>query len=89
MKIEVKNLTPEEIEKMGIKSWPIWESPIKAFPWEYADVEICYFLEGQVIIETEDGESVEIKKGDFARFPKGLKCTWKVLEPVRKHYSFE
>ncbi len=89
MQIEVKKLTDEELKSRGVRNWPIWESPVRTFPWEYGDTELCYIIEGKVIVETEDGEKVEFGAGDFVKFPKGLKCTWKVLEPVRKHYNFE
>ena len=89
MDIEVKKPTREELEALGVFDWGIWESPVTTFPWEYGSVEVCYFLEGKVVIETSDGKSVEVGKGDLVRFPKGLKCTWKVLEPVKKHYNFE
>ncbi|RKX55019.1 MAG: cupin, partial [Thermotoga sp.] len=25
-------------------------------------------------------------EGDFVTFPKGMKCTWKVLKPIKKKY---
>ena len=31
---------------------------------------------------------IKISKGDYVIFPKGLKCRWKVMKPVRKHYNF-
>ena len=36
----------------------------------------------------ELGESVPIKAGDLVEFPAGLRCTWTVHQPVRKHYQF-
>ena len=87
MKIEVRKPTQQEIEQF--KQYPIWESPVTNFPWEYDTIETCLFIKGHVIVETPDGQSVEIKAGDLAQFPTGLKCIWKVLEPVRKHYKFE
>ncbi len=89
MDIEVRRPSERELEELGVRSWPVWESPVAQFPWEYDTTEVCYFLEGRVIVETADGKSVEIGKGDLVRFPKGLKCVWRVLEPVRKHYTFE
>ena len=50
--------------------------------------ESCYILDGKVIITT-DHEEVTIELGDFIIFPKGLSCRWRVLKPIRKHYSFE
>ena len=29
-----------------------------------------------------------IEPGDLVRFPKGMSCTWKVTQPIRKHYNF-
>jgi len=89
MKIEVWQPKDSELEQLGMRNWSIWESPITTFPWEYDSTEVCYFLQGRVIVETPDGQKVEIKKGDLVKFPAGLKCVWKVLEAVRKHYNFE
>ncbi len=86
-KIKLEKLNPEEIEKRGIPNWPIWEKEISTFDWFYDQTEQCYFLEGKVIVETPDFK-IEIGPGDFATFPAGLSCTWRVLEPVRKHYRF-
>jgi uncharacterized cupin superfamily protein len=59
------------------------------FDWHYDETEECYFLAGHVIVETEDGQKVEVKKGDFAVFPKGLSCVWDIKEPIRKHYNLK
>jgi len=88
MEIKVEKLKPEELKKKGVFSWPIWQKEVSHFNWHYDSIEECYFLKGQVSIETEDGESVNFGEGDFVTFPKGLSCTWKVKEPVRKHYNF-
>ncbi|MFA6571624.1 MAG: cupin domain-containing protein [Bacteroidota bacterium] len=88
MKIEVKKLSEDEIAKMGIKKWPVWTKEISIFDWFYDSQEMCLFLEGKVVVKTDSGD-VEMQKGDFVIFPKGLKCVWHVLEPVRKHYHFD
>jgi uncharacterized cupin superfamily protein len=88
MDIEIKKLSPSEIESRGIKQWPIWEKEASRFPWTYGEPEECYLLEGRVTVETQDGKKVDFGKGDYVRFPAGLKCTWDIQEPVRKHYSF-
>jgi len=86
MKIEVKNPTKDELKKLNVENWPIWECEPSEFDWEYDEDEQCYFLEGKIKVITNDGE-VEIKKGDFVKFPKGLKCRWVVHERVKKHYK--
>lgn len=88
MKITIMKISKEQIEKLKIKSWPIWTCDIKKFDWHYDETEICYFIEGKVKIKTRD-EEIEINKGELAIFPKGLDCVWNVIEPIRKHYSFD
>lgn len=87
MKILVKKPPEKLIEKLKVKSWPIWECPASEFDWHYGEEEICFFLEGKVMVAYDGGE-VEIKSGDLAVFPKGLSVKWKVSEAVKKHYAF-
>ncbi|GAF78378.1 unnamed protein product, partial [marine sediment metagenome] len=38
--------TEEELTKLGVKSWGIWEKEKSIFDWSYSDTETCYILEG-------------------------------------------
>lgn len=87
MKIEVKKITEEELKKLNVNAWPVWECDESVFDWYYDTQEMCYFLKGSVVVKVGNQE-VAIKKGDFVIFPKGLKCVWNVKEAVRKHYKF-
>lgn len=87
MKIIKQTFTKEEIKSQNILEWPIWTCEISEFDWEYDDRESCLILEGEVEVTTAD-EVVKFGVGDFMVFPKGLKCRWKVIKPVRKHYNF-
>jgi len=87
MKIEVKKLSNNEIKDMNIKSWNIWEKEISRFPWTYHEEELCYILEGEVIVETKL-ETVRIVAGDFVRFPANLECVWDIKKKIKKHYKF-
>ena len=89
MKIKIEKPDKETLEKRGVYTWPTWEKEISCFDWHYDSTEECYLLDGKVIVETEDGETVEFGKGDFVIFPKDLSCVWEVKEPVRKHYKFK
>ena len=73
--IIVENLDDAQINKRQLKSWPVWEKEVSCFDWEYESDEECYILDGEVNIETENG-NVLIKAGDFVTFQKGLKCVW-------------
>jgi len=89
MEIKVVHNPPkEELEKMGVFNWPIWTKEVSEFPWTYDMEETCYFLEGRVVVTPDGGEPVEVGAGDLVTFPRGMSCTWKVIEPVRKHYNF-
>jgi len=86
-KVIVKKLSPEEIEKRGIRHWPIWTKEVSRFSHLYEGDEECLFLEGEVVIETKEGK-FSIKPGDFAVFKDGLECIWDIKKPVKKHYNF-
>jgi uncharacterized cupin superfamily protein len=87
MKIQIYKPQKEDLERRGVLSWPIWEKEVSRFDWHYDSIEECYLLEGKVVVETEDGETVEFGKGDFVTFPRGLSCSWDIKELVRKHYN--
>jgi uncharacterized cupin superfamily protein len=87
MDIRIEKLDAEEIERRGIRSWPVWEKEVSRFDWFYDRSEECLLLEGRVTVETENG-SVSFGAGDFVTFPRGLRCVWDIKEAVRKHYAF-
>ena len=87
MKIEVIKLSEKYIHEKSVFTWPIWSCEISEFDWEYDDKESCYLLDGKVEV-TSSFETIAFGAGDFVVFPKGLKCRWKVVKPVRKHYQF-
>ncbi len=89
MEIKIQKLNQEQLKKMGVFDWPIWEKEVSRFDWHYDNTEECYLLEGCVIAETKEGGSVSFAKGDFVTFPKGLSCTWDIKEAVKKHYNFK
>lgn len=87
--ITVKRLSDQEIQDLGIKSWPVWEKEASEFPWEYDTKECCYILEGKVVVTPDGGEPVAIQSGDYVEFAAGLKCCWDITENIRKHYQFQ
>ena len=91
IKVDIKvdrHAARADLESRGVFGWPTWSKEESEFPWTYDEVERCYFLEGEVIVTPDGGEPVAIKAGDFATFPSGMSCTWKVTRAIRKHYSF-
>lgn len=82
-----KNASSMKLEVMGVYDWATWEKEISEFPWTYNMTETCYIIDGKAIVTPEGGEPVEIGEGDLVIFPKGMSCTWKILEPIEKHYN--
>lgn len=87
-RIKIEKPDKGKLDSLGVDRWSPWESGISKFDWEYDSDEVCYILEGKVKVKTPE-EEVEINKGDLVTFPKGLKCTWNVLQKIRKVYSFK
>jgi hypothetical protein len=81
--------SPETLERLGVMRWPIWTKEVSTFPWSYDSAETCYFLAGRVTVTPTGGEPVTVGTGDLVTFPAGMSCTWQVVEPVRKHYTFD
>lgn len=83
----ITSLPEDQIQKRGIRDWPIWEKEVSRFDWVYDGDEECLVLEGEVDVETPEGV-VSIKPGDFVTFKKGLKCIWDIKSPIKKYYNF-
>jgi uncharacterized cupin superfamily protein len=86
--ITVEKPTEDKLSVLKVRTWPVWEKEVSEFTWEYDSKETCYLLEGEVTVTPEDGIPVSFGKGDLVVFPEGLKCTWKVKSPVKKHFKF-
>ena len=87
--IEVTQPEESKLKELDISTWSNWECKKSDFDWEYGQEEWCYILEGKVVVTTESGEKVEIKKGDLVKFPKNLKCEWSISEAIKKVYIFK
>ncbi len=85
MKIRQKEILKERVNTSG---WSTWECEPSTFDWEYNEDETAYVFEGKVIVKTPI-EEVEVKGGQLVQFPKGMKCTWEVIEPIKKVYTFQ
>ena len=82
----VRKPTPQEIEISA--AWEIWSKEPSEFPWSYDEKETCYILEGTATVTDINGNSISFGPGDWIEFEIGLKCTWKVLQTIRKRYMF-
>ena len=81
-----RNPSDERLRELGVSEWPIWTKEVSDFIWPYERRETCYFLEGEVVVTPEGGESVELRRGDLVTFPQGVPCRWQIRKDVKKHY---
>jgi uncharacterized cupin superfamily protein len=87
--ISIEIPSQDKLKSLKIDTWSPWECEPTTFDWEYDEEEWAYVFEGKVKVKPDQGNEVEIKKGDLVIFPKGLKCTWTVLEKIKKVYTFK
>jgi len=87
MPIEVRKPTPAEEAQMA--ACPIWAKEPSEFPWHYDQQETCLIIDGQAEVTAADGQTVSFGPGDYVVLPRGLDCTWKVKQALRKHYKFD
>ncbi len=87
MRISVEKASEERLDELSVTEWPVWEKEVSQFPWTYDSEEICYLLEGDVTVKSDD-EEVRFGKGDIVTFPRGLSCEWIIHRAVKKHYCF-
>ena len=87
IKIE-HNPDQQRLNDLGVFDWSIWTKEESGFPWSYDAEEVCYFLQGEVEVTTEDGETVRMGKGDLVTFSQGMSCRWLIKQAVKKHYTF-
>ena len=73
---------------LDYENWKIWECAPSQFDWTYSEEEHCFIIKGEIVVLYAD-QKINISPGDYVIFPKGLKCYWKVLEPVKKYYTFK
>lgn len=65
----------------------LWECTPGRFTWEFVWDEFVHVHVGHVVVTTQDGQRIELRAGDFATFPRGMKSEWHVLERVRKTFT--
>ena len=84
--MEIKILKNKNISEY--QSWAIWTCEPSTFDWAYEQEEHFFIINGSVTVTTSSN-TVNIEKGDYVIFPKGLECVWKVHKSIKKHYMFK
>ena len=61
-----------------------WQCETGRFHYSFRSHETAHILKGVALIQETEGENYTIRAGDVVHFPKGLKTTWNVIEPIEK-----
>lgn len=61
----------------------VWRFGPGSFDYDANHDELLYIIEGEVMIETEDRDTLLLKRGDLAFFPEHRKTRWEASALVR------
>ncbi|MDB4989506.1 MAG: cupin domain protein [Myxococcaceae bacterium] len=62
----------------------LWECNAGRFRWHFGCDEVVHILDGEVVVQEDDGSARTLRVGDVALFPKGSTNIWSVSSHVRK-----
>ena len=66
----------------------IWDSTTGSWHATYTAYEYVVLITGRIVITPDGGTPVTVSAGDAFVVEKDFKGTWKIEEPVRKHFDF-
>lgn len=64
----------------------VWGCSPGTFELTFGWDEMCYILEGEASVEA-DGQTINLKPGDFAFFESGTKALWIVKRAIKKVFA--
>ncbi|MGD9714255.1 MAG: cupin domain-containing protein [Thermomicrobiales bacterium] len=70
----------------GVLFTGLFRAEPSVFAYEFSGDESFHVIDGEIQIELDSGERVDLRAGDIASFPKGAKSTWTVKKPFRKFF---
>jgi uncharacterized cupin superfamily protein len=71
----------------GAFSFGLWRRVPETGPMEPPYHEVAVLIEGEVELVEEDGTVHRAGPGDVLITPKGSRCTWRALSPVKKFWA--
>ncbi len=64
----------------------LWRCEPMTFAYEFPGDEIFHVLQGNLLVEIEGGEKVNLQEGDIVSFNKGIKSTWTIKSSFKKFF---
>ncbi len=85
---QIARQSEQELQDLGIFDYPIWKKEVSEFKQTYSADKLCYFLEGEVVVNPIWGEPIHIHKGDLVTFHAGISSNWQIKSDVKMHYCY-
>jgi uncharacterized cupin superfamily protein len=63
-----------------------WQATPGTYYASYTDYEFVHMISGRIIITPDGGAPVEVGPGDAFVVEADFRGTWKIIEPVTKHF---
>ena len=63
-----------------------WQATPGTYHATYTDYEFVHMIAGRIVITPDGGTPVEVGPGDAFVVEADFKGTWKIVEPVTKHF---
>lgn len=76
---------PTRLCELEVSRWPVVDYAEGTCERVYEYSETCYFLRGLAELQTDDGTTLLVGKGDLVTFPRGMKVRWRVTEKIVQH----
>ena len=67
----------------------LWRCEPMAFDYEFPGDEYIHVLQGDLLIELAEGESIKLTQGDIACFDKGVKSKWTIQSSFKKFFVID
>lgn len=64
----------------------IWQGEPGSHSVNYTEEEVCFLLEGKVVLADGDGAEITLNKGDMFAIPAGFSGVWTTVETAKKLY---
>lgn len=65
-----------------------WEATVGTYHATYSAFEFVHLIRGRIVITEDGGRPVTVTAGDAFCVEAGFKGTWRIEEPVLKHWTF-
>ena len=67
----------------------VWEATPSTYHATYTAYEFVHMISGRIVITPDGGAPITVQAGDAFVVEADFKGTWKIEEPVRKHFVFK